>query len=421
MKISVRKLKNSAFNYLGLILYRIILDYCYITIISPIYKSTGLVDNTNTSKYLASWAMLLFLSPFIISNFSKKTLSANVIILFSLISFVPTTSLIAYIPTSNNFILLTFIYWFLLLVVSNNMPGIKLNLPQTNRTNYFFWFILTLLCLTVIYISGRYTHFRFHFGLFDIYELRMEEREFNLPIILKYFHAAANTLLPVILVYFLYLRKYRWVIILSVVILLNFGIGGHKSVILMFVLSFLGYWFYKYNRISYVSWGLVFLSLLSVGEYYFFNTYILSSILIDRGLFIPAQLHFYYYDFFSSHELDYFRQGILRWFFFSSPYKKDIAFIIGQNYFHDPAVRANNGLFSDAYLNLGSVGAVIFPFIIVIILRFLDASAKGLDEKFVFLPILVTSMTLISTSFSIALLTSGLLLMMLTLYFLPRK
>lgn len=418
--INRNKLKNNVLNYIGVIIYRILLDACYISIIVPAYYSTGLKNNVNPKKYFISWLILLLLIPLIVKNFNKKNLSANIIVLLSLASFVPTTSLIAFVPSDNTFILLSFIYWLLLFMLNIFIKGFKLELP-TKGEGFFLGTIFFVLSVTVIYISWKFTHFRFHFALLDVYELRMEERSFDLPLILTYLHTAANTLLPMILVYFLYIKKYFWVLMLSIIILLNYGIGGHKSVLFMLILCFLGYMFYKYSRISSISWLLSFLCIISLSESYFFRSNILASLLIYRPFYLPAQLHFFYFDYFSIHEFDYFRQGILRWIGFSSPYKQDIAFIIGNNYMNSPDIRANNGLFSDAYSNLGSVGILLFPFLILTILRFLDACSKNLDEKIIFLPILIFSMNLISVSFSVSLLTSGLLLMMITLYSLPRK
>lgn len=83
-------------------------------------------------------------------------------------------------------------------------------------------------------------------------------------------------------------------------------------------------------------------------------------------------------------------------------------------------MNANNGLFSDAYKNLGIWGIFIFPFIIVTLFKLLNSCAKNLDPKLLILPIFISVTWFSSVSFSNVLLTNGLLLMMFVLCCLPR-
>lgn len=416
-------IKSKILFYLEFFVYRILLDIVYVYILYPVFSYSGFVCMPTIYSYVLSWGVLLILLPLIICNYDKSYISSNIITLLGCFSLVPTTSLIAFVPLDNMFISGMVIYWLILLLLNKYIPQFKINIKYSSKTSKIFVFWLLILSCTVLYISGRYTGFRFHFSLFDVYDLRFEERAFALPILLEYLHSAANILLPVMLVYFLTAKRYIIVAILSLIILLNFGIGGHKSVLFMLFLSFLGYFFFKFKRINIYCLILIGACLVSLGEFFIFKSYMFSSIMIRRALLIPSQLHIDYYNFFSKNELDYFRQGILRWFGLVSPYEDNIAFLIGglSSGDGDYEVRANNGLFSDAYQNLGFLGMFIFPFIIIVILRLLDTVSKGLSEKLLILPILTTTMALLSTTFSTALLTSGLLLMMIILYYLPRE
>lgn len=414
-------LRFNIVNVLGLIVFRILLDICYIIVINPFYQSVRMVNHATISTYLISWFVFILFIPLILENYSRKTLSANVVVIFACFSFIPTTSLMAFIPVGIEFNIMMILYWLIIFGGNIIIKPFKLVDVNSYKTSNLFYLFLVILTTTVLYVSGRYTGFRFHFGLFDIYDLRFEERGFSLPSIISYLHSAANVLLPVMLVYFLSQLRYFMVGILSVVILLNFGIGGHKSVLFMLFLSFLGYWFYRFQRISYFSWTLVLICVFALSEYYLFDTFFVSAIMVLRVLFIPAELHLCYYDFFSKNELLYFKQGFFKWLNLPTPYSDNIDFIIGGVYGGDYQIRANSGLFSDAYQNLGMLGVVIFPFVVLFILRLLDASTKGLDEKLLIIPILTTSMALMSTTFSTALLTNGLFFMMIILFFLPRN
>lgn len=420
MKFKREDINVYAIGLFGLIIFRILIDICYRQLVSPIYKSTGMINHFQMTDYIYSWIILLLLSPFILVNYGKKNLSSNIILILSLISFIPTTSLMAFIPMPKKMLVLMSLYWMFLLGYNYFFPTVKMKI-YTVKNNLFLWIILFLLCFTVVYISWRYTQFRFHFGLFDVYDIRLKAREFNVPTLLSYLNASANTILPIVLVYFLIEKKYVLSLAIALIILLNFGIEGQKSVLFMLFLAFLGYWFYKYDRLKYLIWGFILLCVLSLAEPYITNTRHLTTLFTNRLLYLPTLLHYHYYDFFSTHEFDYFKQGILRWFGATSSYEKEIPFIIGEKYWHNPLTRSNNGLFSDAYFNLGALGVMIFPIIIVLFLRVLDACAEGLSEKLVILPIASVVLALFSVTFSSALLTSGLLLLLLLLYSIPRK
>jgi serine phosphatase RsbU (regulator of sigma subunit) len=150
------------------------------------------------------------------------------------------------------------------------------------------------------------------------------------------------------------------------------------------------------------------------------STFWIAGIGIRRALYIPSQLNYDYYDYFSKNEPDYLRQGILRWFGFSSPYKESIPHLIGYHYYGSIEMGANNGLFSDAYFNFNFLGVFLFPIILIIIFKLFDTCSKGLDSKLLILPIIVCTTSFISGCFSSVLLTDGIALLMITLYFMVR-
>lgn len=415
--ISTRK---DIYIVISIIIYRLLLDCNFFKIIEPVFGYAGFEGYTNVKDYLMSWLYFLLLLPLIKRTFNKEDISSHIIILLTLVTFIPFTSLTAFMSYENTFIFLNLLYWLILLCLNLYLPLINIKVPNAKTTNAFFWGILSILSITIIYISGVYTQFRFSFSLDTVYDLRMEEREFDMPIILSYLSSAANTLLPLFLIYFLNNKNKIMTILLSVIILLNFGIGGHKLVIFMFLLCFLGYWFFRLKMLKYYGWIFASICAITLIEYLVFNKFIITNLTTFRMFYIPAQINYWYYDFFTTNEFDYFRQGMLRWIGFESPYRTNLAFLIGDLYMGSESTRANNGLFTDAYMNLGTIGVITFPFIVVMIIRYIDACTVGLSERFVFLPIMVTMLSLLSTTFSTALVTSGLILMMLTLYFLPR-
>ena len=215
-------------------------------------------------------------------------------------------------------------------------------------------------------------------------------------------------------------KKHGRVIVLSGFMILNFSLGGHKSVLAKLFLVFLGYLFFNYKSIYKYSWGLISLILISIIELKTFSTIFITNFIVRRVLFIPAKLNYYYYDFFSKNSPDFYFQGPLRRLGLESEYKISISRIIGENYFFSDEMSANNGLFSDAYANLNILGVLILPLILVFIFKLGDSVSIGLPAKLMFLPIIAFTTSFNSGFFTSVLLTNGILLLLICLYYYPR-
>lgn len=137
-------------------------------------------------------------------------------------------------------------------------------------------------------------------------------------------------------------------------------------------------------------------------------------------MFVPNLLNYNYYDFFSSNSPDYFQQSFLRYFGFDSAYS-GIGHLIAVVYYNSPEASANNGLLSDAYANMGFVGIFIMPFVLVLMLKILDACAEGLDIRVVVVSGIMIAFTFVSSFFFTIMLTHGLMALCVILYLLPRQ
>ena len=365
----------------------------------------------NTDFYILSWLVCIGMFPLIYKTLKKDSFIGLSIYMLTILSFVPTTSILGLYGVEMRFLILMIIYWFMLFGFAYILKPFKIYWPPIKQRKYIEWFWLLLASLTIVYISGRYTGFRLHFDLVDVYGLRMEAREFGMPIWLTYINNAVNTILPVLFVLYLAEKKYKLAIFVGFIIFLSFSVAGHKSIIFKLFLAVLAYYFFTWERKRILLKGIIGIICISALEVFILKSGTLFSLFIRRVLFVPSQLHVAYYDFFENHELLYFRQGLLRWLGFDSPYNMKITFLIGGHAFGNYETNANNGLFSDAYMNMGVLGIFIFPLIIVLIIYMLNAASKWMNDRLLFLPVYVTISTLISTTFSTSLLNSGLLLL----------
>ncbi len=144
-----------------------------------------------------------------------------------------------------------------------------------------------------------------------------------------------------------------------------------------------------------------------------------------RWLLVPAQVSFYYYDFFSTHQLIPFVY-IFKYFFkisyfYDDPYDFEPAYLIGSEYFNQPELGAVGGIIADAYMNLGLIGLVIWGTALVVILKLLDSCSKEVDQRIGIAAIAMASLSLSGTYLIRTLITGGLVLSLLLLYLLREK
>lgn len=391
-------------------------------IISYYFEYAGFVNEQSNYSFLESWVALIVFFPFVSRILKKELFSSNVIILLFLISYVPMTSLFRFMPAQVSFFWSYIMYWFFIFFFSFLIPRIKLKRPKTGKKiSLPLWGILIILCGAVIFISGYYHGFRFTISISDVYTFREEEKNAGYPTIFSYLMPAAGNILPVFLVYFLVVKNYKWSAFLALIIVLNFSTGGHKSVLFKLFLVFIGFVIFNYKTIYKYSWLLSVLPAFALLELKFLNSIYTSNFLIRRVMFVPGQLNYFYYDFFSKNPSDFYFQGLVGRLGFESEYKNSIARIIGESYYGVDGMNANNGLFSDAYANMNVFGVFFLPIILVIIFKIADSASTGLKGKLLFLPIIAFVMSFNAGFFPSVLLTNGMILLILSLYFYPRK
>ena len=235
---------NNFILIVSIFVYRILLDLCYLIIITRYYEYLNYKNEFSTVNYIISWSVLLLLLPFIVSFFKWKNserLFANIMSLIFLIRFIPGTSLMAFMPMPLNMLVYYVLYWLLICFASYIVRPTRVYNNMSNHMPIILYAIMGILCCTVLYISGVYAGFRLRLDLGSVYDLRLEARSWDLPVILTYLLPAAVTILPIFLILFWLKNKIIVVGMLTFVILLNFSVNGMKSI--LFFLVFLNFFF----------------------------------------------------------------------------------------------------------------------------------------------------------------------------------
>lgn len=423
MKIIYNEKHNKITNYIGIYIFRILLDYIYITILSPIYGYSGFTYSFNWTKYLLSWLILFAFSFLIVKNMNSNRPSDMVITIISLMAFLPGTSYYALYPKASNifFVYYSF-YWASLLSFNLIIPNFKKwkVLPLYISKNFTI-LLLAVFSLTVLYVSWKYTGFRVTFNIFDVYGLREEAREFNMPIVIKYLFSMSRAVIPTLFLYMLSKKRYFFVVFLGIVQILIFSVDGSKSVLFSLAFVIICYIVFTKNFSEKLSYYFVVLSLVAILEVLFLKGHDITNFLFRRTMFVPQQIAYQFFDFFSKNEFDYFRSGFLGRFGLESPYPLHYQNIISGVYSGNYSGNSCNGLFGDAFANMGYIGLLVMPIFIIISLRILDFASRGLSKRILVGAYVSVSLGLINNDIFIMYLTHGFLALCFVLFFLPRE
>lgn len=412
---------RAGWNLLALVVYRAALDAVYEHAVQPIFEYTGMFNDATPASRPFSWAVLLASTPFVLRLLKRPSPGDTICVLLHLAAFVPATCLMAYMPPAPGMTAGLLAYWGVFLAAAVFLPRPRLPRLSEKSGRLITQAILAVAILGTVYISGRYTGFRFTLDLSMVYDLRFEARELGMSSIERYLFLGTRTILPTAIVCLLYGGHRFLALAAGFCLLLSFSVDGMKSALFMTLLAFLGYAFYRARRAYLFAWALTAMELAAWAEYAFWGSLNGIAYFVHRVLLLPAQINYYYYDFAARNGPHFFRDGVGARLGFPSPYALEIPSIIGREYFRSNHTSANNGLFSDAYLNLGFVGCLFMPLLVVFALRALDACSDGIPSRLMIAAIAFSTILFMSNPFTVSLLTNAFPVLCLLLYALPRQ
>ena len=421
MRIGINKAKN----IILMILYYFAIAASYVYWVSPHFSRAGFIVSYSLTCSIVGFLVACVVSIIASGLIDRGKVSDIILLLIVILYFFPQIVLFTYCLHNWAFFLFVILY-LTVLVCLNYFIDLGDRKVFISEHGNLFVAIVVMLSIFMVVISGAFTGFRISFDLSDYYEYRFAAREFAMPTVVKYVFNWAKTILPIGLVYAMLHKKWWLVVITSISEMLCFSFDGKKSSLFMFVLAFGIALFYKKEMLRRVPFYMILVNIALFVEQAIRNgeSFIGKNIL-RRMMYIPAYLGWAFFDFFQSNELDYFRSSFLRRFGFSSPYSEGIPRIIGRIYnvtlSSIGAVNANTGLCGDAYANLGWFSIIIFPFAIVLIIKIIEKYLADLDSRLQIMISLTVAYTFMSGALFTALLTNGILVLILMLIIMPRS
>jgi hypothetical protein len=199
--------------------------------------------------------------------------------------------------------------------------------------------------------------------------------------------------------------------------LLLFGTTGFRAFLLLPALLLVFYLIARRRQlVSLVLAGMLAVIGFALLLYAWLDQPLIPLLLVDRVIVVPAEIHYWYYDFFGVHRqaLLQLSQSILAPLA-ASHYREPIAEVIGWTYMGN-AASANVGLFGDAYANFGFAGCAVFAVLFAMVLKAVDAAGRATDGRVAAALVAVPAFELVNSGLLTTLLTHGLALTMLTLW-----
>lgn len=381
-----------------------LLEFAYKYFVYAIYEYAGFVYDFNLDKYIIGW--LIYFSVYFILIQKKHLKIYSILQIIFLFYILPHTVLYA-LANKESYYYFIILFSYILVVISIlDFKKIKLyKIKYSKIIILIFSFILTSLVILNLIIStgGNYV-----LNFTDVYEFRDDFDEVSKSGIFGYLNLWVSKVFSVLLLAWSIIKKNKFLIILfSSFIIIQFLLTGHKSILQsIFVLLFFYYFFkFKNRNLMLLTSFAGFISVLII-FYYLTDNLFIQSLLIRRLIFVPANLNYVYFDFFSSNDHVYWSSSFLS-SFIQYGYDLKPAQLIGS--YLGTFENANTGFIPNGFMHAGLLGVFLYTLIMIFILNYINFISKGLNNflvySIVFLPIFGA---FISSDLTTSLLSHGL-------------
>lgn len=151
------------------IIYRLALDYVYLTMVCRIYGYDGYYADVQVPLYGASLLVALAFAPFVARLQEEPLPSARIVTFLNYIYFIPLTSYCGCGGVTVAFFLISIAYWMFLLLFQFQLPVLALRPWPVHHARQAYLVLTVLASAFVMFISGRYTGFRFTLDFINVY------------------------------------------------------------------------------------------------------------------------------------------------------------------------------------------------------------------------------------------------------------
>jgi hypothetical protein len=397
-----------ALGLLLVLLYKGSLDCAYATILTRNFLSQGYQLNLSPARMLLSYVLLLGTSSWLLVSFqSYRPPSSLVVFVLYLFLITPMLTLYGLADYPATF-LVSCLGNFFLLIYLVKKPALRL----CSFDSGFAFVAVAVLALITAYVYcfliGTGGLGRLNFNFYNVYEVREELSELSAPL-MGYFLSWQANVINMALLSVGFLKRWKFLVLFAIVLQVAlFGMTNFKSFLLApFLVTFIFY-FFRAKRFFHLF--LFALCCVSAAAYLIFlktDEIMAVSLLTRRLFFVPAQLHAWYYEFFSGNTHVMLSNSVFAPFL-KYPYEMPMPLVISWEYLQRDG-GLNVGVLGDAFAHFGHAGMLLFTLLLGIFLKMVDGFAAALPANFCAAIIAIPAMSLLNSGLFTTLLTHGFL------------
>ena len=415
-QLNIRLSRNRITFIIFIIILHLSLDLSYYFVISPQYAYEGFTLNPDMLKLVESVFFTVLIASILPWKLKKPSdFLINFLFMFPVL---PTLSLYWLRGDSRVYTYMLIASFILINTIIRITPIIKLSrLKGGKQIALIASFIGVLIVFVFLLRSGGLRFF--NLNLLNVYNFRREVGAVINVGLFSYINTWAYKVLnPALISWSLYRRRYGLFVLFTGLQVIFFGISSHKSVLfypLMIIAVFI--LMRRFEKVHIfplaLSGAIAFTALIAL----IFKQILPASLLTRRVLFVPAQLNYAYYDFFSSEGFVYMSNSILSSFIdypFAYPPPQMISLYLQGH----TNTWMNNGFLATSYMHFGFSGMIIFSFIVGFLLDIVDSLSKDRLPLWFSISLVVVPFLSLFTSADLttALLTHGLGLSLVILW-----
>ncbi|MGR3302933.1 MAG: hypothetical protein ACUZ8I_10585 [Candidatus Scalindua sp.] len=413
--------RNTLIALLSVVFFRVLLDISYYHIISPMWGYRGLVLDVKPLKVFESYVIFLLML-FYIPKKSNK-ISHAILQLYFLVACIPVHTY--YALSNGDRIWFYYFSLFWVFVITLNRTKLRFSFRSLKQGKCIASVIMIVFSMLSVILIYSHIGLSFNIDLSKVYEIRKDYAAANIPLSAYMIGWTAKVVLPLMILLALFYKKSkRSYSLLIMAVLFQFFIfssSGHKSHLFR-IPAIIGLAMLVDKKNFLTKLGVVFSVLVISGIFSFllFDDPWVASLFTRRTFLCPAQLSFYYYDFFSTHRPIFLSTSQIFRSFMDYPYHLPPSNLIAETYFNKAEMNANNGIVANGFMNFGYIGIILWPLLLTILLKFADAVVEHRNIKIVWPILIMTFYVLVDGAPLTTLLTHGLFLAILLCYFIPK-
>lgn len=412
---------ESRFTFIiALCLYKAILDFAYVQLVSEVYAYEGFSLSVDALKLSEAWVIVIFIGLILQSAPVKpsKYLSGFAFLIY----IVP---LLSFYSLSDAERWVTYLVLLQYLIMMSVTAGRSFAIKLVANGRFGCIFLCCILCvIATAWLVITVGLSSFSLSLDGVYDTRFEVNETAYTGIMGYILVWSTNIAGVLLLLVaVQQRRIMLSTLLFALFILWFGLATHKSILFYPLLCLAVFYTVKRTTaLSLIAFALGVVGVLAIVSSEYLNNLFIGGTILRRVFFVPAHHTYVYFEFFQNESFVFWSDSLLSWSM-ANPYGESTALVIGDviNSRYSlgiPELWANNTFFSTGYMHAGLFGLCFYGVIAGIVLKVLDSILRrGVPLHFITAMCIVPFFNLVTSSdLFTALFTHGLGLVILFLF-----